>query len=418
MEYESITDFLFEGNSPDVLTEEQRYDFLLEYFEEEYLEDLNEEELGELYELVEGIVMKAIGGLAKKGLTAAKDKAVGAVKSAASAADAARKSATDATKRGIKKAGAATLRGAGKAANIATLGTARAGINVGRKVAGAVKRTVGAEVERQASQARSAPGRKADKKHLAAYDKFKAKQAEKAERSKRFQSSRLGRAIRHFGSGVMGKEEPRPVADDYSPSKNEFYNRVYGIVQETVDIPKFRSETHKRIQQSHSRGGLTNLGRSDMMTKLRQGKLDPTRSSSSRRQRELKPKETDPKLRRQRFRGKGRPHIAEAADEGFVKSKLAKKAAATSGAKRVRDLKKKGTKMTSNVKRIAKKGNKIVSKKVGAETNVKTGAALQIGQRAERAKNRKAGVGLPAETPEVRKADAQLDITKRAGDRK
>ena len=60
MEYESITDFLFEGNSPDVLTEEQRYDFLLEYFEEEYLEDLNEEELGELYELVEDIVMKAI----------------------------------------------------------------------------------------------------------------------------------------------------------------------------------------------------------------------------------------------------------------------------------------------------------------------------------------------------------------------
>ena len=118
MEYESITDFLFEGNSPDVLTEEQRYDFLLEYFEEEYLEDLNEEELGELYELVEGIVMKAIGGLAKRGLTAAKDKAVGAAKSAGHAAHAAGMRATDATKRGLKKAGAATLRGAGKAARM------------------------------------------------------------------------------------------------------------------------------------------------------------------------------------------------------------------------------------------------------------------------------------------------------------
>ena len=182
MEYESITDFLFEGNSPDVLTEEQRYDFLLEYFEEEYLEDLNEEELGELYELVEGIVMKAI-------------------------------------------------------------------------------------------------------------------------------------------------------------SKNEFYNRVYGIVQE----------------------------------------------------------------------------IAEAADEGFVKSKLAKRAAATSGAKRVSDVDKPGTKMTSNVKRIAKKGNKIVSKKVGAKTNVKTAAALQIGQRARRAKNRKAGKGLPPVSRNISRAEGELDRKKMAG---
>jgi hypothetical protein len=108
-------------------------------------------------------------------------------------------------------------------------------------------------------------------------------------------------------------------------------------------------------------------------------------------------------------------HIAEAADEGFVKSPLAKKAAATSGAERVSDLKKPGTKMTSHVKRIARQGNEIVSKKVGAKTNVKTAAALQIGQRAERAKNRKAGIGLPRETPDIARADAALDKKKMAG---
>ena len=108
-------------------------------------------------------------------------------------------------------------------------------------------------------------------------------------------------------------------------------------------------------------------------------------------------------------------HLAEAADEGFVKSPLAKKAAATSGAERVSDLKKPGTKMSGFVKNIARKGNEIVSKKVGAKTNVKTGAALQIGQRAERAKNRKAGIGLPRETPDIAKADAALDKKKMAG---
>ena len=108
-------------------------------------------------------------------------------------------------------------------------------------------------------------------------------------------------------------------------------------------------------------------------------------------------------------------HIAEAADEGFVKSPLAKRAAATSGAKRVSDVDKPGTAMTPDVKRIAKEGNKIVSKKIGAKTDVKTGAALQIGQRARRAKNRKAGVGMPAETPEIARADRELDKKKMAG---
>jgi hypothetical protein len=108
-------------------------------------------------------------------------------------------------------------------------------------------------------------------------------------------------------------------------------------------------------------------------------------------------------------------HIAEAADEGFVKSPLAKRAAATSGAKRVSDVDKPGTKMTPDVKRIAREGNKIVSKKIGAKTNVKTGAALQIGQRARRAKNRKAGVGMPAETPDIARADRELDKKKMTG---
>ena len=108
-------------------------------------------------------------------------------------------------------------------------------------------------------------------------------------------------------------------------------------------------------------------------------------------------------------------HIAEAADEGFVKSPLAKRAAATSGAKRVSDIDKPGTKMTSDVKNIAREGNKRVSDKLGVKTNVKTDAALQIGQRARRAKNRKAGVGMPPESRDIAKADAALDRKKMAG---
>lgn len=101
-------------------------------------------------------------------------------------------------------------------------------------------------------------------------------------------------------------------------------------------------------------------------------------------------------------------HIAEAADEGFVKSPLAKRAAATSGAKRVSDVDKPGTKMTSDVKRIAKEGNKIVSKKIGAKTDVKTGAALQIGQRARRKANRAAGKGGFGNAPLPKGASAAM----------
>ena len=100
-------------------------------------------------------------------------------------------------------------------------------------------------------------------------------------------------------------------------------------------------------------------------------------------------------------------HIAEAADEGFVKSPLAKKAAATSGAERVSDINSKSN-MTDDVKRIAKKGNAIVSKKVGAKTNVKTDAALQIGQRARRKANRAAGRGGFGNAPLPRGASAAM----------
>ena len=101
-------------------------------------------------------------------------------------------------------------------------------------------------------------------------------------------------------------------------------------------------------------------------------------------------------------------HIAEAADEGFVKSPLAKRAAATSGAKRVSDVDKPGTAMTPDVKRIAREGNKIVSKKVGAKTNVKTDAALQIGQRARRKANRAAGRGGFGNAPLPKGASAAM----------
>jgi hypothetical protein len=107
-------------------------------------------------------------------------------------------------------------------------------------------------------------------------------------------------------------------------------------------------------------------------------------------------------------------HLAEAADEGFVKSPLAKRAAAASGAKRVGDINK-STKMTPDVKKIAREGNKKVSDKLGVKTNVKTDAALQIGQRARRQANRKAGVGMPPESRDIAKADAALDKKKMAG---
>ena len=100
-------------------------------------------------------------------------------------------------------------------------------------------------------------------------------------------------------------------------------------------------------------------------------------------------------------------HIAEAADEGFVKSPLAKKAAATSGAERVSDINSK-SKMTDDVKRIARKGNAIVSKKVGAKTNVKTDAALQIGQRARKKANRAAGRGGFGNAPLPKGASAAM----------
>lgn len=100
-------------------------------------------------------------------------------------------------------------------------------------------------------------------------------------------------------------------------------------------------------------------------------------------------------------------YLAEAADEGFVKSPLAKKAAATSGAERVSDINSKSN-MTDDVKRIAKKGNAIVSKKVGAKTNVKTDAALQIGQRARRKANRAAGRGGFGNAPLPKGASAAM----------
>jgi len=109
--------------------------------------------------------------------------------------------------------------------------------------------------------------------------------------------------------------------------------------------------------------------------------------------------------------------IAETADAGFVKSKLAKDAEKRSGAKRVGDLDKPGTNMSPFVKSIARRGNAIVSRRVRAKTNVKTGAALQIGQNDRRKKSREAGEGLPPESADVRRADAQLDVKKRAGDR-
>jgi hypothetical protein len=64
-EYESVTEYLMEGNSPELLTEEQQYLFLTEYFEKDYVDSLNEEEREHLFE-VAWLGARIAGTMARK----------------------------------------------------------------------------------------------------------------------------------------------------------------------------------------------------------------------------------------------------------------------------------------------------------------------------------------------------------------
>jgi len=215
MNYKSVTDYLLEGNSSELLSEEQRYDFLLEYVEEEYLKNLNEEELADLYELVEGIVMKAIGGIARRKA----GEAAGAVRAGAGRMGAALNRGGDRVIRRAKDAGKATLRGAGRAINVATLGTGRM---IGKGVDRA-KAAVGKEIEAQATRARPAAGRPADTAHLAKYKAHKEKQAAKAAKK----PGLLGKIGRELDKGFMGT----PATDSHV-GDSTVYDRVGDILKE------------------------------------------------------------------------------------------------------------------------------------------------------------------------------------------
>ena len=65
-EYESVDEYLMEGNSPELLTEEQLYNYLLEYLDEEVIDLLTEEQRIQIAELF-GAVAQARGKAALGG---------------------------------------------------------------------------------------------------------------------------------------------------------------------------------------------------------------------------------------------------------------------------------------------------------------------------------------------------------------
>jgi len=236
--YESVTEYLMESESPQPLNEEQSYALLVEHFGEELVESMTDEERQDFATIVEGII-EGIGWEATKRV--AKRKAGEARTKAGELATAAKTR----TKSALKTVGKKALSVAGTATNIATLGAAQ---KIG-KVGGRIKKAVGAEIEKErAGAAKVKAGKHSEH---SPEDKAKAKKtlAAHAERTKKKTEKKpgiLGRAAKHFSKGIMHNVGGggTPMAQHAST----VYDRIGKLIGETelTQLQKQRGAEYKR----------------------------------------------------------------------------------------------------------------------------------------------------------------------------
>jgi len=201
--YESVTEYLMESESPQPLNEEQSYALLVEHFGEEVVESMTDEERQDFATIVEGVV------------EGVKLRAAGRV-----------------LRTGAKKAGMGLAKGAarvvGTAGHFATLGAGRKIAKGVQKVAGRVKGAVGAEIAKEKKTAATAvkskkAGTGAESKVGKIHQQHQARDAAKAAKAKK-KPGVLSRVASAAGRAFMGTPEPQ--------TSNTIYDRIGKLIGE------------------------------------------------------------------------------------------------------------------------------------------------------------------------------------------